>query len=343
MNHLDPRRGAMLVLVLLVIVILLVAAVFTVDVSQMHLARAELRTATDAAARAGTEALARTQDEGLAIQAAIDAAARNEVFGQGLELRPQDVILGKQEDGPNGSISFIANERPFSAVQVVGRRDGSAPQGSVPLMFANIFGVSDFSPVQTATASASVRDICLVLDRSGSMSRAEDGVTRLEALQVAVRTFLAEVETSSPNARISLVSYSTGATTDVGLTDDFSGILNEVNQFNADGFTNIREALRFGSDSLLEANGGRAFSDKTIILMTDGRFNVGGNPTPSANLAVDRSQDIHTITFSTGANQTIMQRVAEIGGGIHIHADGADDLANAFQEIARSFSVKLTQ
>lgn len=343
MTHLDPRRGAMLVLVLLVIVVLLVAAVFTVDISQMHLARAELRTATDAAARAGTEALARTQDEDLAIQAAIDAAARNDVFGDGLQLRRQDVILGAQAEGANGGIEFVPNQQPFTAVRVVGRRDASAPQGRVPLLFANMFGVSDFGPVQTAVASATVRDIALVLDRSGSMDEDANGATRLEALKAAVRAFIDEVEASSPNSRISLISYSTNATTDTALTADFNSVVNDVDGFRADGFTNIFQALRNGSDSLLEANGGRAFSDKSIVVMTDGNFNVGGNPTPSATRAAGRNHDIHTITFSNGANQRIMRDVADIGNGTHVHADDAGDLTEAFQEIARALSVKFIE
>ena len=225
MPHLDktqfnPRRGAMLVLVLLVIVILLVCAVFTVDVAQMHLARAELRTATDAAARAGSEALARTQNQEIATQAAIEAAARNSVFNEGLQLRREDVIFGSQAPGNNGGgIDFVAGQQPFSAVQVLGRRDALAPQGRIPLLFANIFGVSDFGPVQTATAAASVRDIALVLDRSGSMRLDAGGTTRLDALKEAVEVFIAEVQASSPNSRISLISYSTNASTDLRLTD----------------------------------------------------------------------------------------------------------------------------
>ena len=342
MNRHANRRGAMLILVLLVMVLLLVAAVFSVDVAQMHLARAELRTATDAAARAGTEALARTDDPELAIQAALDAAARNDVFGEGLELRREDIILGTQVPGPNGSTNFVAEE-PFSSVRVIGRRDGAAPQGPVPLMFANIFGVSDFSPVQTAVASASVIDIALVLDRSGSMDSLENGVTRIDSLKDAVSIFINEIEDSSPNTRVSLVSYSTQSTTDIALTDNLQQIIAETNAFVPDGFTNIFQALRDGSDTLLVNNGGRLAADKVVILMTDGNFNVGGTPIPSANLTADRNHTIHTITFSSGANQGIMQQVANIGNGDHIHADNGDDLAAAFREIARSLAVRLTE
>ena len=81
-NRANDRKGAMIVLVVLVIIILLVGAVFCIDVSYMHMVRAELRTATDASARAGAEALARTQKKSKAIDAAIDIAASNTVAGQ---------------------------------------------------------------------------------------------------------------------------------------------------------------------------------------------------------------------------------------------------------------------
>ena len=74
-----PRRGAMVILVLVCLVIVFVGAAFAIDVAYMHSTRAELRTATDAASRAGAETLGRTQDMNAAIQAAIDTAARNTV------------------------------------------------------------------------------------------------------------------------------------------------------------------------------------------------------------------------------------------------------------------------
>mgnify|MGYP002009085686 CR=1 FL=1 len=61
------RRGAaMLVLILLILVIFIVMATMSVDVAFMQLVRSELRAATDSAARAGSEALSRLQDENAA-------------------------------------------------------------------------------------------------------------------------------------------------------------------------------------------------------------------------------------------------------------------------------------
>ena len=67
----------MLPMVAVVMIILIVGAVFSVDIAHMHMVRAELRTATDAAARAGAEAIARTQDPNAAIDAALNVAQQN--------------------------------------------------------------------------------------------------------------------------------------------------------------------------------------------------------------------------------------------------------------------------
>lgn len=342
-GNLRARRGAMLVLVAITLVILLIAAALSVDVAYMHMVRAELRTATDAAARAGAETLSRTQDEQEAIDAAIRIAEANSVAGNTLTLRREDVVIGGIQENANGSFAFVPGLNPSTSVRVTGARLGDSPDGPVALFFGRVFGAADFSPQITASATASVRDIALVLDRSGSMAASAGGLTRLAALQLAVNAFAAEIEASSPNAQMSLTTYATNATRDIALTDDFGRIRNQVGQLQAQGFTNIFQALRFGSDSLEQDPNRRQFAERTIVLMTDGNFNVGGTPIPSANVARSRNHVIHTITFGGGANQAIMRDVAAIGEGIHLHADDAGDLTAAFREIARTISVLLIE
>ena len=339
-NPRNKRQGAMVVFIAVTLVLLLIAAAFSLDVAYMHMVRAELRTATDAAARAGASALAESQDQATAIQAAIDAGRANIVAGEQLTLEPSDISLGGIQQNANGGFDFVAGASPFTSVQVSGRRAADTAEGPVSLFFAPIVGATNFSPIQTATAAATVRDIALVLDRSGSMAATENGLSRIDGLKVAVAGFLDEINNTSPNAAISLTSYSTNATRDIELTQDFTPVLSNVNGMAPNGWTNISEALQMGSDTL-EAPGRRPFAERTIVLMTDGNFNVGGTPVPSAQVAAARGHTIHTVTFSSGANQAIMQQVADIGGGIHLHADNAADLAAAFREIARTINVLL--
>ncbi|MCA9134033.1 MAG: VWA domain-containing protein, partial [Planctomycetales bacterium] len=110
------RRGAMMILVAATIIILLVGAVFSVDVAYMHMVRAELRTATDAAARAGSETLARTQDPAQARVAAAAIAEQNQVAGNGLSLAPGDIEVGSLRPTA-GRFDFVPDVSPFTAVR----------------------------------------------------------------------------------------------------------------------------------------------------------------------------------------------------------------------------------
>ena len=341
-NKPEDRRGAMIVFVAITLILLFIAAAFSVDVAYMHMVRAELRTATDAAARAGAEVLARTQDQNAARQAALDIAESNIVAGNTLTLDAADIEFGNVTPNGNGRLQFQLGP-PLTACRVVGNRTDAAPDGPVSLFFGPMLGTNFFRPTQSATAAASVRDIALVLDVSGSMASVENGLSRLEALQAAVNVFLNEVEQSSPNSAISLTAYTTNAYRLVPLTEDFNQIRNQVGSFVPLAWTNIHQGLEFGSDSLEEDPGRRPFADRTIVLMTDGNYNVGGIPYPSADLAAGREHTIHTITFSSGADQPTMREVARRGNGIHLHADDAGDLAAAFEEIARTLSVILTE
>ena len=159
----------MLVLIALMMVIFVVAAVFSVDVAYMQLVRAQLRTATDSAARAGGEALARKQNIDDARRAAKEMAAANLVASQPLLLYDSDIEFGNSFPMPGGKWAFVSYATPINSLRVNGRRTADSLSGSVPFLIAPALGVNDFEPVQTATVVRFDRDICLVVDRSNSM------------------------------------------------------------------------------------------------------------------------------------------------------------------------------
>ncbi len=332
-----------MILVAISIIILLVGAVFSVDVAYMHMVRAELRTATDAAARAGSEELARTQDPAAARAAAVAIAEQNNVAGNGLSLSAGDIQIGSLQSSA-GRFSFVPDVGPFTAVRVVGRRDSGSTDGPVSLFFAKVFSTNQFEPVQAATASANVRDVALVLDVSGSMAGFIGPGSRLDALKAAVNIFLDEVSVSSPNTQISLTAYSTTPFKILPLTPNFAAIRSAVDAFYPLNYTAIGDGLVMGSDSLAFDPLTRPSAFKTIIVMTDGQHNTGPSPDVTVATAVARGQTVHTITFSPDANKTLMQTVAaSTQGGIHIHADDAADLAAAFRAIARTLAVTLVE
>ena len=327
----------MLPMVAVVMVILFVAAALSVDIARMHVTRSELRTATDAAARAAVEALGREQSQAAAIDAALAIAKENQVAGKGLTLDTDKILFGTSSEQADGSFNFVEGGTPVNSVKVIGERTSGAPDGTVGLMFGPMFGTTEFAPIQSATATRTDRDIALVLDVSGSM----DDFGRIQALRNALNVFLAELDASPQQERLSLTVYSTFPRKLVDMTADLNSIQTAFDEQSPGGRTGIGRGIRVGLDSILNDPGVRPFALKSIIVMTDGRQNEGVNPrTPAAECAA-AGVEVHTITFSSGANQTLMGEVADDTGGIHLHAESNEELIEVFQTIARQLRVLL--
>ena len=330
------RDGAMLPMLAVTIVILFIACAFAVDIARMHLTRSELRTSTDAAARAAVESLGRVQNTGEATDAALEIARRNVVAGIGLSIDPANVRFGTAVQGANGRFAFEESNTVINSVRVVGERTESSADGPVALFFGPLLGTDTFSPVATSTAVRLDRDIALVLDKSGSMSN--NG--RFDALANGVEVFLGEMDRSIPEERVSLTVYDTFPNKLVDMTEQLTSIRDAFATQTPGGFTGIGRALEFGIDSVQNDAGSRgAFSLKSVVLMTDGRQNRGVNPLVIARRASDLGIIVHTITFSSGANEDLMRDVAQETGGIHVHANTNQELLEAFETIANTIQV----
>jgi len=374
-NGVVRRRGAMLVLIALLMIVFLGAVAFAVDVAYMQLTRTELRIATDAAARAAGEALTREQDLASAFQAAKDLAALNLVGSTPLLLDDGDIIPGNSSREADGSWTFTANGTPTNGIRVVGRRTSDSLSGSVPLFFAGVFGIDDFTPSMTSTVVRMDRDICLVVDRSSSMkldlastaagmslsdSRVcltPDSVdSRWAALATAVQGFVTALATTPQTEHVALVSYGSdfaycsvsnnASDIDQDLNADHS-LVNSAMQSISDsvfnGATNISAGIDSGVVVLTDPLQARPFALKTIVLMTDGHATEGRDPVLAAEDAALEGIMIHSITFGNGAQQPAMEAVAAATGGKHYHAPDAAALEAIFREIALTMLVTLTE
>lgn len=335
----NDRQGAMLIFIGVVFVVLFIAAAFAIDVARIHVTRSELRTATDAAAKAAVEAFGREQSIEAGTQAALAIAQRNIVAGNGLDLDPSNIVFGGSLRQDDGSFAFDPDAEFINSARVVGTRTAASPDGSVGLFFAPIFGVDNFEPVQTATATRTERDIAMVLDVSGSMGT--NG--RFEALRNGVSVFLQELDATRQRERLSLSVYSSTARKRVDVTEDLQQIRDAFALESPQGRTAIGLGLELGIDSILNDPGVRPFALKSIVLMTDGNQNTDISPELVAPLAANEGIVVHTITFTQGANQQLMQEVADITSGIHVHAENNQQLEDAFREIARQLSVVLIE
>lgn len=335
------RTGAMLPLIAVVIVILLVASALAIDIASMHVARSELRTATDAAAKAAVEALGREQSQTAAINAALRIAKENRVSGTGLDLDPSQIVFGISTANDSGRFIFREDSgvfgAPINSVQVTGARTAGSPNGPISLMFGSFFGVSSFEPRTTAIAAHSERDIALVLDVSGSM--ADFG--RFPALRNALDVFLNELDSSPHVEQVSLSVYSTTARKRVDLTSDLNRIRTAFATEIPLGFTAIGQGLQLGRNSLLSDANSRRFALKTVVLMTDGNHNRGVEPAVIAADCARNNIQVHTVTFSRDADLSRMRDVARIAGGVHFHANTNEELIEQFRLIARQLKVVL--
>jgi Ca-activated chloride channel homolog len=233
----SARRGATAILIVSMLFVFVLVAAFTIDYAYMQLVRAELRVATDAAAKAGAEALARTEDSEAAIDQAVQYGAFNRVAGVNLEVARDDVLLGRVAQDANGRWQFQAGVSPFNSVRV-----DTAVQP--PLFFGRILGRNNFAPTQHAVAGQQQVDVCLCLDRSGSMLFDMSGAdfvyppnnpnlinftawgsvwrnhlspphptnSRWAVLARAVDDFFTEVQAFSPPPSVSLVSWGSNYT-----------------------------------------------------------------------------------------------------------------------------------
>ncbi len=99
-------------LITVMMFVFIVTAAITVDYAYMQLVRTELRAATDAAAKAGAEALSRTQDTCTAKDEAVRYAACNKVGGRALRLSADDIIVGRVKMNGAGKWQFRETKNP---------------------------------------------------------------------------------------------------------------------------------------------------------------------------------------------------------------------------------------
>src|SRR6476619_7067173 len=128
----ENRQGAMLVLIAVCLPLCIIMAAFAVDVAWMQLVRTELRTSTDAAARAGAKELSLAQDTTVAKNMAKTVAKRNLVAGDPLLLADSDIVFGVSTQANDTTrFKFTAGGKQPNALRVTGRRTSGSLSGAV--------------------------------------------------------------------------------------------------------------------------------------------------------------------------------------------------------------------
>jgi len=192
---------------------------------------------------------------------------------------------------------------------------------------------------------------------------AETPAQPAQAIKDGVGYMISLVEGLETSDQIALVVYATTSHLEIELTEDFAAIRERVNEMQAgyyDSLTNMGGGL---ATAIEELTGERArqMSRKVIVMLTDGIANVNssGGYDPNgdggsayalslAAQAADQGIQIFAITVGAAADISLMQQIAEVGDGVHFHAEGtieeySEGLAQIFTTIGRSRTVELIQ
>ncbi len=318
------RRGAMAVLIVIILPMLFALVAFFFGVSQMQLARSELRVATDAATRAATEAVLRTGDEELAFQHAAAIAGAHTVISRPCVLERGDVVFGQSKSRVDGEWDFIEFAEPFNAARIDIQKANHTKSGPVQMLFPG-FGPSSIATFKTATAGQIDHDLMLVIEAGGSMHSPDrwDGV--LETIQ---QISIASQEL--PNRiRVGMVVCHNNpfVAKQLGDTDDLAKTLARVSEEIADiklhQGRNLGDGLRLASDVLERDTS--SVADQTIFFLGNGHHTKGTHPATAARLAASRKQIIHCFVFGKNADKNgDMELAAGITGGdfVEVHDFG---------------------
>ncbi|WP_459193388.1 vWA domain-containing protein [Halosimplex sp. J119] len=206
-------------------------------------------------------------------------------------------------------------------------------------------------------------DVVFVFDESGSMGDPADPdcddscQTKREAAIEATQNFTDALNSSRD--RVGLIGFQEDAsgrahyyrTGGYYLTNDFAQFdANTVNEIIADGYTYVWAGLR-DSNQLhhLKSNQTR---ERVVVLLSDGENNCDGcsveidgrpeDPDDATEIYADKAAEmgvtIHSIGFGPGRDESLLRYINETTGGQYYYADDAEELNDAFQNIASRVS-----
>lgn len=361
------RRAATMVTVVILLPVLFTLSAIAVNLAYIQTVNTKLQIVTDASTRAAGWEYVRTGDETLSLIAAQDVAALNPVEATVMAINPGDVQFGVAERNTKNKAYTFTEQANGNAVRLVTQtfHDGS---GDAVHPFFPVFG-TDFQirPLMSAGMAQTTLDVAVVVDKSGSMAYASDEPvtgtpaaapwgwawgdpvppnSRWHDLVESVDAFCYELSQTTKVEKVGLCSYSNYAVRDVDLTDDYSEIaaaMNAISDSFDGGSTAAGDGILCGIDAVTDNQYCRPWATNALVVMSDGDSNRGADPIYAAQQAADEGIPIFTVTFSDGADQSMMRQVADMTGGGHYHASDATELQQVFRDIAARLPSMLTE
>ncbi|MBL0331856.1 MAG: VWA domain-containing protein [Chlorobi bacterium] len=181
--------------------------------------------------------------------------------------------------------------------------------------------------------------LCLVIDRSGSMSEQTDGsskVTKIQAIKTAIVKLLDKLNSDD---LLSVVTFENSAEVIIPQTKINSSnkddLIKAINSINADGGTNIEQGLFMGYElleQLPEVNG----TNKRIMLFTDAQPNSGATDSVSFTSIIKKYSDkkIGFSAFGVGLDfgQELIYNISKLRGANYFYLENSDKISKVFDK-----------
>jgi Ca-activated chloride channel family protein len=199
-------------------------------------------------------------------------------------------------------------------------------------------------PERTVAVPVEQASIVLILDTSRSMLARDVEPDRFDAARKAAQTFMSKLPS---NVRVGLVAFSDAPYTVVRPTTDRQAIKDTLSGLSADGGTATGPAIKAAVDALPPDRSGRR-PPSAIVLLSDGKATVGGDPLPDARRSGRARIPITTValgseygvvpgpfgqSLSVPPDPETLRRIAAASGGQSFEVDDAGRLQDVYRSL----------
>jgi len=219
--------------------------------------------------------------------------------------RPADLSIPLDEEGsPFAESDAVDWRQPQTTLQI--------PSASVVEVVQNVWWYTK-RPT----------NVYLVVDTSGSM-----GGEKLARTQEALKAFVTQIR--GDRDQVGLIEFGTDIKSieELQPLDDVrrQGIIERIDRMEADGETALLDAVWHGYDSLQHAADDEAIN--ALVVMTDGRENASTRGLVDLTWRFDQGGAVDvvvfTIAFGRGADEALLESIADAGNGQFRRADETD-------------------
>ncbi|MEK7519735.1 MAG: vWA domain-containing protein [Patescibacteria group bacterium] len=169
-------------------------------------------------------------------------------------------------------------------------------------------------------------DLMLVLDRSGSI-----GDTNMGVLQTAAKAFVDALGLGTPGPHAGMVSFASGASLDVHLTDDAVAVKAAIDLLVSSGLTALGDGINTAKTELDNPGDGHdrldAGSPDYMVIITDGAPNTGADSATAAAAAKAAGITIYVVGVgTTGGTETFLRDTIATSPAHYFSIANYDDL-----------------